>query len=103
MSTKLSFIVLVVSVSGLTPSHLSPFYLDNVDDDANEMYSDFMASQRRTLDFLFSTEAEPNVPNGEYNALRDLYIATNGPQWVFPQNFTGNPWNFTGEIKISGY
>lgn len=43
---------------------------------------------------LWHSSASPiNIPQSEVNALRDLYVSTNGEFWL---QF-GVPWNFTGE------
>jgi Leucine-rich repeat (LRR) protein len=39
-----------------------------------------------------------NIPASEYNALKDLYDATNGKFWDWG-NLPGNKWNFTGSTQ----
>eukprot|EP01031_Cornospumella_fuschlensis_P024917 gene24917-30103_t len=40
--------------------------------------------------------AQDPVPSSEVAALYDLYESTHGPNWIWPQNFSGIRWNFTG-------
>ena len=50
--------------------------------------SDIITSQ-------FSLTTTANIPVSEYNALYDLYNATNGPHWRWVDYSAGIPWNFT--------
>ena len=46
------------------------------------------------------------IPDSEYQALKDLYHATNGPKWrknLWPANLKGNPCNWGGVTCNNGH
>lgn len=84
---------------------------DDEFDEIEVIYAEFSASQKQTYDFLVNSlhvsissnflQAEPNVPNMEMEALKEFFMTTDGPNWVFPDWMSPrNLWNFTGIINI---
>jgi Leucine-rich repeat (LRR) protein len=47
------------------------------------------------LIFSFTSSNSQNLPSAEFNALYDLYTATNGPFWNYRPSNTTVPWNFS--------